>query len=110
MILNFVLFCSVTSAEDLIPSREVLLNNEDIEVVRLTYPPGTESGMHTHLYPNRSVYFIQGGKLELVSSDKETKPSVIDAPTGKILYLPTSTHNVRNIGATTVILLEHEIK
>ena len=52
--------------------REVVLDNASVEVVRLTYPAGTESGMHTHIHPNRVVYFVKGGKLELVPAEKNS--------------------------------------
>lgn len=110
LVFNLVLFSSVTFAKPPTPTREVILDNEQVEVVRLTYPAGTESGMHTHIHPNRSVYFVKGGKLELISSDADVNSTIIDVPTGKILFLPATTHNVKNIGSNTVILLEHEIK
>ena len=90
--------------------REVVLDNSDVEVVRLTYPVGTESGMHTHTHPNRVVYFIKGGKIELVPNDKEQKSTVINVSDGKTLYLPSVTHNVKNIGDREVVILETEIK
>ena len=50
IIISLVLFIfSISSqASEKIGKREVLLDNSDVEVVRLTYPVGTESGMHTH--------------------------------------------------------------
>ena len=93
-----------------IGQREVLLDNDIVEVVRLTYPVGTESGIHTHTHPNRAVYFVKGGKLELVPEDTQKKSKVINVPDGKSLFLPATTHNVRNIGDTEVIIIETEIK
>lgn len=100
---------SVFSAASL-GSREVLLDNEVVEVVRLTYPAGAESGMHTHKYPSRVAYFVQGGKLELVPGDPEKPADVLDVVDGQALYLPGGTHNVRNIGDTEVVIIETEIK
>jgi len=99
-----------TFAKDNLGKREVLLSNDKVEVVRLTYPPGTESGMHTHIYPNRTVYFVKGGTLELVSDNASQASKIIEAPAGQLLYLPAMTHNVKNIGDTEVILIENEIK
>jgi len=90
--------------------REVLIDNEKVELVRLTYPPGTESGMHTHVHPHRTVYFVQGGTLKLVPKGQPHKARTITAKTGDALYLPSMSHNVINVGDTTVILLENEIK
>ncbi len=100
----------VTNAETHQKSREVILDNDQVSVVRLVYPPETESGMHTHVHANRTVYFIAGGTLALVAKDKPAKTQIIEAQTGTILYLPANTHNVRNVGTTTIILLEHELK
>lgn len=91
-------------------TREVLLDNDAVEVVRLTYPVGSESGMHTHLHPNRVVYFVKGGKLELIPEDEQQQSKVMDVPDGKTLYLPSTTHNVKNIGNTEIIIIETEIK
>ena len=86
------------------------LINADVEVVRLTYPAGTESGMHTHTYDNRVVYFIKGGTLILIPEDS-TKPSTkLLATDGQTLFLPATTHNVRNIGQTEIVILETELK
>lgn len=87
-----------------------LLNNEFVEVIRLAYPPGTESGMHSHEYPNRVVYVEKGGLLELVPANPKETIKAIPLKSGTALFLPATTHNVRNIGDTTIILVETEIK
>ena len=91
-------------------SKQVLLDNQQVEVVRAVYPVGTESGMHTHHFANRVVYFVQGGQLELISGDATQKPTILIAEKGKTLFLPATTHNVKNIGHTQVIIVETEIK
>jgi mannose-6-phosphate isomerase-like protein (cupin superfamily) len=91
-------------------SKEVLLDNEVVEVVRLTYPAGSESGMHTHKYPSRVAYFVKGGKLELIPGDPGKPADVLNVADGQTLYLPGGTHNVRNIGDTEVVIIETEIK
>jgi len=103
-------FSTMSLAGDKGGKREVLLDNGSVEVVRLTYPVGTESGMHTHIHPNRVVYFVKGGILELVPQDKNQKSKVINVSDGKTLYLPTTTHNVKNIGNTEIVIVETEIK
>jgi mannose-6-phosphate isomerase-like protein (cupin superfamily) len=90
--------------------REVLLDNSAVEVVRLTYPVGTDSGVHTHIHPNRVVYFVKGGKLELVPEDNKKQSTIIDVSDGDTLFLPATTHNVKNIGNTEVVIVETEIK
>jgi len=104
------LFSSCCLAEAATGTREVLLDNEQVEVVRLTYPAGTESGMHSHRYPNRVAYVVKGGTLELVPEDPAKRPEVLTVPDGKVLFLPAATHNVKNVGTTEVVLVETELK
>lgn len=87
-----------------------LLDNDVVEVIRLSYPPGTQSGMHSHQHPHRVVYVEQGGTLELVPEDDKLSPQTVSLTPGTALFLPGTTHNVRNVGATTVVLVEVEIK
>lgn len=103
-------FSSISSADEKLGTREVLLDNDAVEVVRLTYPVGSESGMHTHMHPNRIVYFVQGGKLELVPKDKSKQSKVLSPADGDTLFLPATTHNVRNVGDTVLVIIESEIK
>lgn len=105
-----LIFPSFVFAEVQLGTREVILDNDYVEVVRLTYPAGTESGMHTHKYPNRAAYFVKGGKLELIPADQTKPADVLAIPDGKALFLPGSTHNVKNIGNTEVVIIETEIK
>ena len=105
-----LLFCAPYSLAVSSGQREVVLNNADVEVVRLTYPVGTESGMHTHTYDNRVVYFIKGGTLILIPEDSRKPSTKLLATDGQTLFLPATTHNVRNIGQTEIVILETELK
>ena len=108
-----LLFLSISlpaSADPLLATREQLLNNDKVEVVRATYAPGAESGMHTHAYPTRVAYFVKGGTLALTSEDETQPPKILTVDDGKVLYLPGATHNVKNVGASEVILVETELK
>ncbi|MEW6981877.1 hypothetical protein AAD001_04410 [Colwelliaceae bacterium 6471] len=105
-----LMYSGLTFAQVQLGTREILLDNDTVEVVRLTYPAGAESGMHTHIHPNRVVYFVKGGKLELTPADKTAPVKVLDVPDGKTLYMPSMSHNVKNIGNTEVIIVETEIK
>ncbi|RPH96789.1 MAG: hypothetical protein EHM68_10545 [Lysobacterales bacterium] len=91
-------------------TREVLLDNAAVQMVRLIYPAGSESGMHTHEHPYRAAYVVQGGKLELVPADSRQPTQVLEVADGEASFLPGATHNVRNIGATEIIIIETEIK
>lgn len=91
-------------------SKEILFENDKVLMLRKVYPAGSESGMHTHIYPFRTVYFIKGGKLELVPADKTKKSKKLVAEDGRTLFLPATTHNVKNIGDTEIIVIETELK
>ena len=91
-------------------TREVLLDNPTVQVVRLTYPAGSESGMHTHEYPHRVVYVVQGGTLEMVPADRDAPRQTMEIADGQAAFVPGGTHNVRNVGETEVVVVETEIK
>jgi quercetin dioxygenase-like cupin family protein/ketosteroid isomerase-like protein len=88
--------------------REVLLDNPHVQVVRLEYPAGGESGLHTHEYPARTVYVLQGGEVEIVTPTGEKRPLTL--ATGSVFVMPAATHNIHNVGTSAVILLEQELK
>ena len=101
---------SVSAAEPGLGTREVWLSNESVEVIRLTYPVGTESGMHGHAFPYRAIYVVKGGKLELVPADEREEVRMVEVQDGEALFMPAAKHNVRNVGDTEIILVETEIK
>lgn len=90
--------------------KEILLDNADVEVIRATYPAGSESGVHTHVYANRVVYFVKGGVLAITPEDTSKPDRIITVKDGQTLYMPGGTHNVKNIGDTEIIIVETEIK
>lgn len=93
-----------------LPKREIVLENDQVQVVRLTYPVGTESGMHTHAFANRVVYFVKGGTLRLVPKDSSKASKTLTASDGQTLFLPATTHNVKNIGNSEIVIVETELK
>lgn len=103
------LLCNMAQAAEAGSTREVLLDNDTVQVVHLIYPPGTESGMHTHPYPHRVVYVVKGGTLELIPGDG-SPPVRMSAEPGQVVFRPADWHNVRNAGNTEVELIETEIK
>lgn len=108
--ITLLIFSTISIADEKREKREVLLDNTTVEVVRLTYPVGAESGMHTHRHPNRVVYFVKGGILKLIPEDKQQEPRVINVSDGQTIFLPSTTHNVKNIGNTEIVIVETEIK
>ena len=101
---------SAANADPALGTREVLLDNEYVEVVRLSYPVGTESGMHGHAYDHRAIYVVSGGRLEVIPADSTQASRIIDIQDGQAVFMPAATHNVRNVGDTDIILIETEIK
>ncbi len=81
--------------------RRVTLNNASVEVVELLYPPGSESGLDTHIYPCRVIYALNAGELELINTDGQSQRIVLR--TGQTVFRvldKPETHNVRNVGTT----------
>ncbi len=117
IIMFSTVFSSQAYAENLLresktntAKREIVLENEQVQVVRLTYPVGTESGMHTHSFAHRVVYFVKGGSLSLIPQDPTKASKTLIATDGQTLFLPATTHNVRNIGNTEIVIVETELK
>ena len=105
-----LLIVSTSSFAAIKAKKEILLDNTDVEVIRATYPAGSESGVHTHVYAHRVVYFVKGGVLAITPEDTSKPDRIITVKDGKTLYMPGGTHNVKNIGDSEIIIVETEIK
>lgn len=90
--------------------RKILLENASVQVVRLTFAPGAASPLHTHKYPGRTIYVVQGGTVQLLPGGDAGKARTIKVKAGSVVWQPSETHIVRNVGSTTVIVVEVEIK
>ncbi len=108
--ISTITFTHHALATEVKPKKEIVLENEQVQVVRLTYPVGTESGMHTHSYAHRVVYFVKGGTLALIPQDSTKATKKLQASDGQTLFLPATTHNVKNIGDGEIIIVETELK
>lgn len=88
--------------------RTMLLDNEEVTVISGKYPPGSSEPMHTHSFPS-VAYVIEGGTLEITTPEGtveryEMRPE-------ETLWSPMPhAHSVRNIGSTTVRIVEIEVK
>jgi quercetin dioxygenase-like cupin family protein len=91
-------------------TQEVLLDNEQVLMVRNTFPPGQSSGQHSHAYPYRTVYVVQGGTIKILPADEQQPARTLQIETGSALLLPAQSHDIRNVGETTVVLIETELK
>lgn len=86
---------------------KIVLENEAVRMVEVSYQPGGSSEEHTHDFP-RAVYVIAGGTVELVDQDGNARQLTVRA--GDALWRPAETHTVKNVGPTRVTLVETEIK
>ncbi|MDX1500791.1 MAG: cupin domain-containing protein [Thermoanaerobaculia bacterium] len=89
------------------PARRVVLEDDSWRMVEITYPPGSESGVHEHPWP-RTVYVLEGGTLELIGEDGAVRTVAVSA--GDAQARGPERHRVRNPGETAVRVLETEWK
>lgn len=86
---------------------KVLLENEDVKVLEVTFAPGQSDNMHQHGV--MTIYGITGGKLQGTSPDGTVNEN--EVPDGFVGHRNTiTTHQMKNIGDNTVkvILFEHK--
>ncbi len=85
---------------------KVVLENEQVRVVRSTYPPHEKAAMHSH--PNYVAVCITDGTLRITLPDGETAIHRFKA--GQAVWAPATTHSVENIGEKPVELVHVELK
>ena len=83
-----------------------LLDNARDRVLQVTLKPGTEVATHSH--PERTAYVVSGGTLRVIAADGTAKDITLGA--GQVIYLPSETHGVKNVGRSTLQLVETELK
>ena len=86
---------------------KVLLENEDVKVLEVTFKPGQSDNFHKHNV--MTFYAVQGGSLQVTSPDGTIRENIF--PSGRTGHSNTmTTHQVKNIGKNTVkvILVEHK--
>ena len=105
-LLALLVFALSVSAAPAPVRSEVRLENEHVKVVENLYEPGEESPLHTHASP-RVVYVLDGGELELESDGAINR---VTLEPGQTVWRPAETHVVRNVGRTSVRVLETEVK
>tara|TARA_S200000501_G_scaffold73009_1_gene64940 strand:+ start:7051 stop:7677 length:627 start_codon:yes stop_codon:yes gene_type:complete len=86
---------------------DVLLENEDVKILNVSFPPGKGDNMHDH-YPF-TFYVVDGGKLEVTLPDG--KVNEMEAGDGFSGHNEKGVrHRVKNIGEkpVNIILVEHK--
>ena len=111
-VLLFFIACSSNDIS-LLPEKvspdvyKVLLENEDIKILEVTFAPGQSDNMHEH-YP-ATVYIVEGGKAQVTLPDGTVNE--INPPSDFILHNPDKAkHQVKNIGDNTMKIILFERK
>ena len=111
--LLLIVSCSGSKEKPLLPEKvspdvyKVLLENEDVKVLEVTFEPGQSDNMHDH-YPS-TVYILQGGKAQVTLPDGTVNE--IEPPTGFIGHnTEKARHQVKNIGDNTINIILVERK
>jgi beta-alanine degradation protein BauB len=101
-----LLGAAVTLAQDAVTvqpeNNKVLLENDRIRVIEVTFGPGTPLKMHSH--PAHVVYFIESGKATFTTPDG--KVTEVDVKPGTARWSDPVTHKVEVAGPTRAIVVE----
>jgi len=85
---------------------QVLLENEQVLVLRMTLKPGESDNWHKH--NAETVYFEQGGKAKIKTSEADFIE--LDIPNGFVMWHDSWQHQVFNIGNSTITAIIVERK
>ena len=112
-LLLLIVSCTESKEKLLLPEEvspdvyKVLLDNEDVKVLEVTFEPGQSDNMHDH-YPV-TFYLLQGGKAQVTLPDGTVNEG--EFPTGFTGHNTEKVrHQVKNIGETTIKILLVERK
>mgnify|MGYP001170931198 FL=1 len=86
----------------------IQLDNELVRITKFSFPPGTETGMHKHLF-DYIITPITDGKLTLI--DKNGNKSNADLVSSESYFRKAGIeHNVINNGNNKLVFIETELK
>jgi quercetin dioxygenase-like cupin family protein len=112
-LLLLIVSCSGSKEKPLLPEEvspdvyRVLLDNDDVKVLEVTFEPGQSDNMHDH-YPV-TFHLLQGGKAQVTLPDGTVNEREI--PTGFTGHNTEKVrHQVKNIGENTIKILLVERK
>ncbi len=83
----------------------VVFENDRIRILNVVFQPGDKAPEHHH--PDHVIYVKSGGKLKLVV---EGKTDVLELKTGETVFMDETSHEVENVGDSTVDLIVVELK
>ena len=84
---------------------QVLLENDDVLVLKMVLHPGEQDNWHKH--NAETVYFEKGGKALITASDKDM---TLEIPDGYVMWHDQWEHQVKNVGNTTITAIIVERK
>ena len=85
---------------------KLVMENERIRLLQVTFEPGTKVGMHSH--PDHAGYVLEGGSLNITNAEGKTQE--ITAKTGDSFWIPAESHSAVNPGKTRISVLVIELK
>jgi len=93
---------------------ELLLENDQVRVLRTRIQPGETTAVHTHRWP--AVYLIEGWSPfvrrdgdGVVTLDSRTVEG-LERPAGPIWSTPLPPHTLENVGDAEILLVSVEVK
>ena len=103
-------FATSLGAQDMVkvapPNCKVLLDNDQVRVIRVVLKPGETLPMHSH--PNNIVYSLSGGKAKYTLADGKTQERELKA--GQTTWSEAGSHSTENTGAAVSRALVIELK
>ncbi|WP_462175507.1 cupin domain-containing protein [Pseudoalteromonas gelatinilytica] len=84
---------------------EVLHENEEVLVLKMTLKPNEQDNWHKH--NAETVYFEKGGKATITTAEKDM---TLEIPNGYVMWHDQWEHQVKNVGDTTITAIIVEKK
>jgi beta-alanine degradation protein BauB len=85
---------------------KVLLDNDQVRVIRVVQKPGEKIEMHSH--PAYILYVLTSGKSKFTSADGKSEERELKA--GQAIWSDAVTHASENVGTTEARVLVIELK
>ena len=87
-------------------SHTVLLENDQVRVLKVVMKPGQKAPMHSH--PHNVAYYLSDAKVKITLPDGKTQEREIKA--GSSSWSEATTHMAENIGTTELQEIQIELK
>jgi quercetin dioxygenase-like cupin family protein len=87
-------------------SHTVLLENDQVRVLKVVMKPGQKAPMHSH--PHNVAYYLSDAKVKITLPDGKTQEREIKA--GSSNWSEATTHMAENIGSTELQEIQIELK